>query len=310
MNIAVLYGGFSTEREVSLKSGQNVATTLQNIGHQVILVDVITALEWKIGTNVPTFFTNIASINPDLIFNALHGQFGEDGQVQSLLDILKIPYTGSGQLSSALAINKAKCYEILEKFDIDTPKTYEITNAKELEYLDLPFPLFVKPNDGGSSICSGLANSQEELFQLVEAAQKVSNLILVQEMIVGQELTCPVLGTGGHSYALPIGSIESNHKFLDYEAKYEANDTIETFPAVIDEDKTKKIQEMSVEIHRLLNCKGITRSDFIMTTDRIVFLEINTSPGMTDRSFCPKSAASAGLNFEQLLTKIINDALN
>lgn len=309
MNIIVLHGGVSTEREVSIKSGINVADALTKMGHVVNLVDVKTELDWYSEDGTKFHFDKVGDLKPkpELIFNALHGKFGEDGQVQAMLDILKVPYTGSDVLASSLGINKAKCYEILEKFDIDIPKTYEIKNLKEIDYLDLPFPLFVKPNDGGSSVATGRANNQEELFKLVQQSQATSTSTLIQELVEGDEVTCPVLGSGGHAYSLPVGMIKTENTFFDYEAKYNSDATIETFPAPIPEKEFKKIQEMSLEIHRLLDCKGISRSDFIISKNRIVFLEINTSPGMTKSSLCPKAALAAGLSFEQLLNQIILD---
>jgi D-alanine-D-alanine ligase len=307
MTIIVLHGGVSGEREVSIMSGINVADALTKMGHTVNLVDVKSELDWVSEDGTKFHFDKVADLKADLIFNALHGKFGEDGQVQAMLDILKVPYTGSDVLASALGINKAKCYEILEKFDIDIPKTYEIKNLKEIDYLDLPFPLFVKPNDGGSSVATGRANNQEELFKLVQLSQSTSSSTLIQELVEGDEVTCPVLGSGGHAYALPVGMIKTENTFFDYDAKYNSDATIETFPAPIAEKDFKKIQEMSLEIHRLLDCKGISRSDFIITKDRIVFLEINTSPGMTKTSLCPKAALAAGLSFEQLLNQIILD---
>jgi D-alanine-D-alanine ligase len=305
MNIIVLYGGFSSEREVSLKSGKKVFQALKEIGHNAKLYDAKNEFEWLDEHGKLVNITK-EDLKVDLIFNSLHGKYGEDGKLQAILESINIPYSGTGIFGSSLAIDKVKCNEILEKFDIDVPKTYVISNVKELEYLDLPFPLFVKPNDGGSSIASGKVNSKEELSKLVNEGLKFSDKILIQELLEGLELTCPVLGKGGHSIALPIGLIKTNNTFFDYNAKYNSSETEEIFPAPINEEQTKKIQEISVEVHKLLDCKGITRSDFIVTKDRIVFLEINTSPGMTDQSLCPKSAKSIGIDFPTLISKIIN----
>lgn len=306
MKIGILYGGVSSERTVSLNSGKNVAEILQGLGHEVILIDVVTELLWRV-FDQEIIFSDIVTYNFDLIFNALHGEFGEDGKLQSLLEILKIPYTGSGVLASSLGMNKSKCYEMLEKWDIDMPKTYEISNAKELEYLELPYPLFVKPNNGGSSIATGRANNREELDTLVNTALEYSNLVLVQELIEGEEVTCPILGSGGHAYALPVGLIKTNNTFFDYEAKYNSDTTEEIFPAPISQKTTESIKNIALEVHRILDCKGISRSDFIITPTRIVFLEINTSPGMTLSSLCPKSAKANSMSMEKLLNAIIND---
>jgi D-alanine-D-alanine ligase len=308
MNIVILQGGISAEREISIKSAAQVANSLEKSGHNVTLVDIINELQFEIN-NTKKSILELALLNPDIVFNALHGKFGEDGQIQTLLDIMKLKYTGSGALASALGMNKAKCYEIMDKFDIDVPKTYEIQSLKEVDYLDLPFPLFIKPNNGGSSIASGKVDNESQLLTLVEEGLSHSDMVLVQEMLVGVEYTCPVLGSGGHAIALPVGLIKTNNEFFDFHAKYESNQTEEIFPAPIDEKTFKTIQDISLEVHKILGCKGISRSDFIVCQERIVFLEINTSPGMTASSLCPKSALAHGLNMEQLLNKIVNDAL-
>jgi D-alanine-D-alanine ligase len=309
MKVIVLHGGVSQEREVSLNSGKVVAKELLNLGHEVVLVDVVQEFSWIVDGKKQIHFKDILTLKPDLIFNALHGKYGEDGKIQSILDILGVPYTGTGVLGSAIGMNKAKCYELFEKFDIDTPTTYEINNVKELDYLDLPFPLFVKPNDGGSSIANAKVNNKEELINIVEEGLKISSLVLIQEYLDGQEVTCPVLGKGGHAIALPVGLIETESEFFDYDAKYQSQSTKEIFPAPIADDVTKKIQDISVEVHRLLDCRGITRSDFIIVKNRIVFLEINTSPGMTNSSLCPKSALATNISMSQLITRIMQDSL-
>ncbi len=305
MNIIILHGGISSEREVSLKSGKQVGAILKNAGHNITMVDVISPLEIIVNKVKKSIF-DLSKIDTDIVFNALHGKYGEDGQIQCLLDIMGIEYTGSTMLASALGMDKSKCYEIVDKFDIDVPKTYEIKSIKELDYIDLPFPLFVKPNNGGSSIASGKVNNESELINLVEEGLRESELVLIQELVIGDEYTCPVLGSGGHAIPLPVGVIKTTNEFFDYQAKYESNQTEEIFPAPIDEKTYKTIQEISLEVHKILGCKGITRSDFIVTKDRIVFLEINTSPGMTESSLCPKSALAHGLSMEQLLTRILN----
>lgn len=309
MKVIVIHGGVSSERKVSLKSGKVVAESLKNSGHDVILVDIIDSFKYKIKSKEFNI-TELKDLDADIVFNALHGKYGEDGQIQSLLEMMDIKYTGSGILASSLGMDKLKCYEIVDKFDIDIPKTYEVTTVKELDYISLPFPLFVKPNDGGSSIASGVVKDNKELREMVEKGLECSKRILIQEVIEGDEYTCPVLGSGGHATVLPVGLIKTENTFFDFEAKYESKGTTETFPAPIDEEQSKIIQEIALEVHKILGCKGISRSDFIINKDRIVFLEINTSPGMTAQSLCPKSALAYGLDMPQLLQRIINDGLN
>ena len=281
-NIAVAYGGISGERPVSLKSGLNVAQSLFNRGYNVMLLDIQSAFDWKISIFNPVEkkgniiseiinFRDLKKYNIDLVFNALHGSFGEDGGIQNLLELINIPYTGTGILGSCLGMNKVKCSEILEQYGILTPTTYQINSIKELEYLNVPFPLFVKPNSGGSSIATGKANNIDELNTLVTQGLEADTIVLVQEYIEsfdGKEYTCPVFGNGGQARAMPVGSIETKNSFFDFEAKYNSKDTIEVFPAIISKGIATEMQTIALNAHKILNCKGVTRSDFIIKIGR------------------------------------------
>jgi D-alanine-D-alanine ligase len=305
MKIAVFYNGVSNEKEISIKSGNNIFKALVELGHETTLVNITSEFEWLIlGKNYsPIEFKKLGF---DLVFNALHGKFGEDGQLQTLLDIIGIKYTGSNAVTSAIAIDKIKTDELLSKVGITSPRSLIVSNIKEIENLQISLPVFVKPNDGGSSIATGKANNSEELKVLIQEGLKFSKNILIQELIEGIEVSSPVIGFGKSSKAMPVGLIKTNHEFFDYEAKYNSTNTQEIFPAPLTQTLYIEIQRQSLLAHTYLGASGISRSDFIITKDnKIMFLEINTSPGMTNQSLCPKSAMAEGISFNELIKQII-----
>jgi D-alanine-D-alanine ligase len=311
LKIAVFYGGISSEREVSIKTGKNILKALIDLGHDAYLVDIKGEFEWVLDeiSYTPMLFKTLGF---DLVFNALHGHYGEDGQLQTLLDIIDIKYTGSKALTSVIGINKLKTAEFLSKVGIDSPTSLVISRLEELSRLaesGIDFPVFCKPNDGGSSIATGRADNLQELKTLVLEGFKVSKHIIIQELIEGVEVSAPVLGNGKNARALAVGMIKTDNKFFDFEAKYNSDKTQEIFPAPLDPIIYQEIQTQALLAHQYLEASGISRSDFIITKDnRIVFLEINTSPGMTDQSLCPKAARAEGLSFEELVAKIVLDA--
>ena len=311
--IAVVCGGVSTEREVSINSGTNVYNSLKANGIDTILIEINQDNLWELN--------NLKSQGVNLVFNALHGKFGEDGQVQALLDITGINYTGSGVMASSMAMNKEFAYKILDQFGIRVPKTFSFKKGVSLEEIKLQissldngldYPFIVKPNDGGSSIGVTLVNSEEELQSALDSAFADSETVLIQEFVKGREVTCPVIGNKKQALiALPTGEIQTKNTFFDYQAKYTSSETLEIFPAEVPPLINQKIQLLAKQIHELLNCEGLTRSDFIYTENasELVFLEINTSPGMTKASLCPKSAEVFGWDFFELIKQICESAL-
>jgi D-alanine-D-alanine ligase len=332
--IAVVCGGISTERNVSINSGLNVYNSLRDNGVETLLIEITNQGFWKLRNlnkaNQDSFENNrdqdmilnildnndkkntLKSLEIDLVFNSLHGKFGEDGQIQAILDILNIGYTGSGVMASSIAINKEFTYKLLDKFGIRVPKTFSISLSDNLQSIDyvidqLSYPFIVKPNDGGSSIGVTLVNSKEELQNALDLAFDSSKTVLIQEFVNGVEVTCPVIGKEQSALiALPTGEIRTDNSFFDYQAKYDSNETLEIFPAQVPDSINDLIQAQAKKIHSLLNCKGLSRSDFIYVqkTNELVFLEINTSPGMTKSSLCPKSAQVINWSFFDLVREI------
>jgi len=256
--------------------------------------------------------------NYDLVFNALHGEFGEDGQVQSLLDNLGVKYTGSGVLASAWGINKVKTNLIAEKFGIKIPKSIYIQRGQDLKHVikiintSIHLPCVIKPNKTGSSVGVEIVDKENNLADILIKTLSDYKEILVQEYIIGRELTCAVLTNNKpeNTKIFPVIEIKPKTKFYNYDAKYKDNTTEYICPAKLDQSLFKIIQSNSQLIHDLLGCDGLTRSDFILAkNEEVYFLEINTSPGMTSHSLCPKAAASMGIVYTEFLDMLIQTAL-
>lgn len=329
--LAVFSGGISNEREVSLRSGKAIYDTFKANNYNALLIDVNTFKSFQLLEScvcekvrlekefeledIRYLLRDMKKIGIDYVFNALHGEFGEDGKFSAIMELLEIPYSGSGILASALGMDKLKCYQILEKFDIPVPKTYFYKkNSTDLFELltKLPdFPLFIKPNSGGSSLGISVAKNLIDLEISIKNALLHDSTALIQEIALGTEVTCPVVGNSeNHSFVFPVGLISSGNELFDYDAKYSSDKTQEIFPAPISGEQAEKIQKLAIKVHEILGCKGLSRSDFIVNekTGEIKFLEINTSPGMSGASLSPKAAASINLNFIQLLEKIIQQS--
>ncbi len=306
-NILVIYGGYSTEREVSMETGENIFESLVKQGYKatrlILVNDKSEVLEQVLDA--------VKGANIDLIVNALHGEFGEDGHLQAILDTLEIAYAGSGVLASSLGMDKARLYDILGQYKLRVPQTKVLypESAKE-EVLaikaQLTLPVIVKPNDGGSSIGVTKVTDWEDLETALKLAFSSSNTAIIQEFIQGIEITCPVI----NGLALPVGeiTIDNSNSFFDYDAKYNSKLTKETFPANLPQEILVRTQELAVQVHNIIGARGLTRSDFIYNSEtrEIVFLEINTSPGMTSGSLFPRSALAYGWDFDRLVKEILN----
>ena len=295
--ILILGGGLSKERQISLQTAKQVKSILKK-KYRVIQADFNKDLENK-----------IKKFKPDIVFNALHGRFGEDGFVQSILEFLKVKYTHSGVISSALAMDKVASKKIFKKNKILTPKFIKLTNSNQkIENLkkikkNFSFPVVIKPINEGSSvdvfICSE-KNIKKNLIKL-----KNYNEILVEEYIGGREIQAAILGK------MKLGIIEliPKRKFYDYKAKYNSSaKTKHIIPVKLSMKNKRKILDISYKAHRLLNCRGVTRSDFKFFRNKFYLLEINTQPGMTKLSLVPEIAAYRGINFQSLLGLILQDA--
>ena len=294
--VAVLLGGKSAEREVSLKSGGMVLSALRSRGVNAWPFD---PAERGLDALIDEKF--------DRVFIALHGRFGEDGTVQGILEWLGIPYTGSGVLASALAMDKLRTKRIWAAEKLPTPR-YELlgkdTNFR-ISARRLGVPLMVKPASEGSSIGMSKVTAASKLEDAYKLAAKYDRVVIAEEFVDGIELTGGILG----DHALPLIKLETPRDFYDYEAKYVANDTRYIVPSGLPAKKERELQELCLAAFRTLGCQGWGRVDLMLNgRGRPFLLEVNTSPGMTDHSLVPMAARAVGLSYEDLCMKILEGA--
>ena len=300
LTLALLSGGVSSEREVSLNSGDQVFEALDKDKYQIIRYDP--------KTDLARLVEEAPSIDAALII--LHGPYGEDGTVQGLLELLGIPYQGSGVLGSAVAMNKLAAKYLFEKAGLPVPPYIALQKGDPLDPAgwekQLGLPLVVKPNEAGSSVGMSIVKSADAIASAVEKAFAHDATILLEGYIEGIELTGGVIGNR-ELQALPLIEIIPNdqHEFFDYEAKYTAGVTQEICPARIDDQTTATAQAYAKIAHSALFCKGYSRTDMILKDNRIFVLETNTIPGMTATSLLPQAAKVAGYSFSHLLDELI-----
>lgn len=321
MNIAIFTGGDSSEYVISMKSAEQVHKWLEAAGHTCYLVEVIgDAWTVHIGKKrVPLDKNSFSFLNEgdkatfDFIWNTIHGTPGEDGKLQGYFDIMGIPYSSSDLLSSALTFNKYTCKSFLKQHGVLTPEASLI--RKELE-TDLEavaemvgFPCFVKPNSGGSSFGIAKVVRFEELQPALEEAFREDHEAIVERYIKGTEVTCGLMKGRDGFTLFPITEIIPKNEFFDYEAKYTEGKAEEFTPARIDDDVTKKCQDMAMAIYNLTNCSGIIRVDFIIKGNQVYFLELNSIPGMSAESIIPKQVRCMGLKIETVLQQVIEEVM-
>ena len=294
--IAVLMGGLSAEREISLRTGTAALNALQQLGYQAVGIDV--------GRDLPG---QLREVGCEVAFIALHGRFGEDGRVQGLLEMLQIPYTGSGVLASSMAIDKVVTKQMLLYHELPTPGFDFMRPGDSGESLFRRckhLPLIVKPSREGSTIGISIARSREALRHGIDTAAALDGTVLVEQFIDGAELTVSVL----NGRPLPIIQIVPKSGFYDFQAKYTAGETEYLLPAPIDAVSYQRVQQAAVEACRALGCRGAARVDFMLREREFYCIEVNTIPGMTETSLLPKAAAEAGIDFKQLVEAILLDA--
>lgn len=303
MKVAVLYGGVSKEREVSLSSGKGIIEALEQKGHDVIGIDFH-----------PERLEEIINLDVDCVFIGLHGKFGEDGRIQGLLDMLEIPYVGSGVLASALAMDKAKAKQIFSMHNIPVAKgiSYPVSEDTDIatlaEEINSEFqpPFVIKPNREGSTLGLTIVTEPSQVAQAVKLAAESDDHILVEDFVKGTELTVAVLGVKGKEKALPIIEIVPKNEYYDYESKYAAGGSEHIIPARINDDVAEQIQKYAVLAHQVLNCEVYSRVDFILDETGIPYiLEVNTLPGMTPTSLFPDTAKTIGLNYNDMIEEFI-----
>ena len=301
LRLALLSGGVSSEREVSLNSGDQVFEALDKDKYQIKRYDP--------KTDLARLVEDAPGIDAALII--LHGPYGEDGTVQGLLELLGIPYQGSGVLGSALAMNKLAAKYLYEKAGLPVPPYIALQKGDPLDPAalekQLGLPLVVKPNEAGSSVGMSIVRSADAIAAAVEKAFAHDATILLEAYIEGTELTGGVIGNR-ELLALPLIEIipDEQHEFFDYEAKYTAGITREICPARIDDQMTAKAQAYAKTAHSALFCKGYSRTDMILKDSQIFVLETNTIPGMTATSLLPQAAQVAGFSFSRLLDELIS----
>ena len=297
--VTVLMGGTSAERDVSLDSGKACAKALAEIGFDV------TSLDAK-----DDFIEKLIKNKPDKVFNALHGRFGEDGSIQGLLEHLKIPYTHSGILSSAIAMDKLTSKRIFKDAKISSPEYQVIKSLEDFKSSKIGYPCVVKPNNEGSSVGVYVLDEPKKSDEdTIVSSLKKYNFLILEKYIPGREIQVAVMG----SKALGGIEIVPARSFYDYEAKYSANaKTKHIIPIKINETDYKKILDIALQAHNILGCRGVTRSDFRYNesdkVNKIYILEVNTQPGMTSLSLVPEIANYYGISFNELVKWIINDA--
>lgn len=301
LKVAVIYGGDSSEREVSILSGREIHTSLLKQGYVSEMIDVSDLL---LGSGSMEKFASTA--RPDLAFLAVHGTNSEDGAMQGLFELLHIPYTGSGVAASALAMNKAITKEILDRNGIRVPQGRLITSLEQAK--GLLAPAVVKPNAEGSTVGLSFVETQDQLLPAVERALTYGGECLVEEWIRGMEISVPVLG----DRVLPPVEIAPASGRYDFASKYTPGATEEIVPARLPEETIAQVQQIALRAHHLLGCKGATRTDMIVTLGESRYpyvLEVNTLPGMTSTSLLPNSARAAGMDFDVLVRWLVEDAL-
>lgn len=308
--VAVLMGGPSSEREISIKSGRAVCRALDARKIDYVPIELM-----------PGPYTNgykeavaakLALLDIDIAFVALHGEFGEDGTVQALLEKMNIPYTGSSSSASRIAMNKITAKEVFRKNNIPTPRHAVLEKDKsakghdaKIYFKDLGTELVVKPSNGGSSIGLDIVSNEKDLAKAIEDAFKYDDKLIIEEYIPGREITVGII----EDSALPIVEIIPKRKFFDYTAKYEKGLTDYIVPAEIEKSIYEKCQGVGLMAHKALSARSFSRVDMILNKEKgPVVLEVNTIPGLTETSLLPKAAKAVGIGFEDLCLKILESA--
>jgi D-alanine-D-alanine ligase len=350
IRVGILTGGASAERDISLATGAQIAATLPADRFETVLLDPLAlmarnpelsdelrrqaralldtggliqrpralprGLEDHIARAekaiVPASTAMSNSAGPvDVVVLALHGTWGEDGRIQGLLDTIGIPYTGSGVLASALAMDKVMAKKVLAAEGLDVPRGEVVTAAEgaELERArSVGLPVFVKPVASGSSVGAAIVTSAAQLAPAIADALRYDERAMVEELLGGTELTVAVIGNDELT-ALPVIEIVTKREFFDYTAKYSAGESEEICPARIPDAVAKRAQDIAVRAHKALGCRGMSRTDLMWSGDRMATLEVNTIPGMTANSLLPKAARAAGIQFGDLLARLVDWAL-
>ncbi len=291
-NILLLMGGVSPEREISLESGKVCLQAIKDLGYRVETLDP----DYNI-------ITSLTELDFDIIFNCLHGSWGENGYIQSIFEFLNIKYTHSGILASANAMNKLKSKEIFKDRKIPVARSYLLENSLD----KIEFPIVIKPINGGSSLDIYLINSKNQMDEFIEKNNESLSSYFAEDFVDGTDYTCGVIG----GKATQIAEIVTSGQLFDYNEKYSSNSAAHIIPANLKPNIYEKMREYSLAAHDCLGCRGVTRVDFRYSSlrdEKLVCLEVNTQPGMTKKSLLPELAECSGISFHELIEWIICDA--
>ncbi len=326
--VCVIFGGMSTEHEVSIISAKNVIKNIDELKYDVYSIKIDKNGNWLNSENeqIKNLVDYLQSM--DVVFPVLHGKYGEDGTIQGLLDLAKVPYVGCGVLASSICMDKVYAKIVFEKAKIpqadyiylkneniyvdENMDEIELNNNEIVELVSkkLGFPVFVKPSNSGSSVGISKAIDDESLIRAIEEAAMYDNKILIEKGINGKEVECAVLGND-RIEASTVGQIFSAEDFYSYDAKYNNSESKTKIPADIEEDKINEIRRLAIKAFKAVDGKGLARVDFFVEdeTNKVIINEINTMPGFTEISMYPKLWDSVGLNYSDLLTKLIELSL-
>lgn len=328
LNVAVLVGGPSVEHEVSLATGRVILNALDKNKYNITLVTLTKEKQWLFPHDNNPITTGRAleilqsELHIDIVVIAIHGTYGEDGTIQGLLEIAGIPYTGSGVLASALAMDKVRSNDLFTYHHLLIPEYLAITKIQWNSDRDtiistinetVSFPCIVKPSECGSSVGIAIANNADSVTLAITKAFSYDSTVLVQRYITGDEVTCAVLDEGGNAKPIalpPTQIIPKQSTFFDYDAKYIPGASEEITPPRLPADVIQQIQDIALKTHSILGCSGMSRTDMIVRDDGIFVLETNTIPGMTQTSLYPQAAAAIGISFPELLDRIIQAGLH
>lgn len=303
LHVAVLMGGWSAEREVSLTTAKGIIAALETLGHRITAIDMDRDVAIR-----------LRDVQPDVVFNALHGTPGEDGSVQGLLELMNIPYTHSGVTASAIAINKSLCKKLLQAAGLRMPEGVLVASESVFEQDPLARPYVLKPNNEGSSVGVAIVHKDSNIGHPISKDTPGPwhdyEELLAEKFIPGRELTVAVLD----DVALGVTELKPSVSFFDYNAKYTAGVTQHILPAEIHPSIIEEAKAMALAAHRLLGCRGVSRADFRYDDTQgepgaLFLLEINTQPGMTPLSLAPEQARFCGISYESLVARLIESAL-
>lgn len=298
--IAVLMGGPSSEAEISRRSGKNIFNALQNLGYK-------NAELIEVDENIAK---TLREKNIEVVYNAMHGRFGEDGCIQGMLEVMGIPYTGCGVMASSVCMNKEFTKNVLKEAGIPLIKSVLVRKDEDYKnkIKDLKYPFMLKPVSEGSSLGMYKVNNPDEMDECFKKSLEYGQDVMVEEYLEGKSITVGVLEDGDKMFATEILEFRTKTEWYDYEAKYTAGMTEFIIPAELSEEMTKKVKQIAIDAFNACACRGVSRVDFLVTKDMPYVLEINTSPGMTDLSDLPAQSKAMGIDYDTLVQIILNGA--